>query len=85
MRKLDDRIEACQASRSDLEEVERDPESIVSLLMRPCYKFSKLAKQNFFDDVHFSLMFLIFTRRGRRFLEQKAEEATDKMFYLQIV
>jgi len=30
-------------------------------------------------------MFLVFTRRGRSFIEKKAEEAPDKNFYLQIV
>jgi len=78
-------VQVCHSVRNDLEAEEHFPDSLVSLLMRPCYKFSKLAKQKFFDDPHFSFLFIMFCERGSLFVERKAQESADSDLYLRII
>jgi len=82
---LQEHVQVCNSVRNDLEAEEAFPDSLVSLLMRPCYKFSKLAKQKFFDDPHFSFLFILFCQRGRLFVERKARESADSLLYLNII
>lgn len=85
-KELDEHIKVCQAYRTDIEnEVEDDSNSLVNKLMKPCYRFSKLAKQNFFDDPYFSFMFLAFAFRGRAFIEKKAAEGANGKLLMEIV
>jgi hypothetical protein len=41
--KLDEHIRVCQSYRTDLDE-DNSADSLINVLMKPCYKFSKLAK-----------------------------------------
>jgi len=62
--RLEERIRSCNSVRNDLEA----EDDLKSLLLRPCYQFSKLAKQNFLDDPYFSFLFIVFAERGNKFI-----------------
>lgn len=83
--RLGDCISVCHSVRNDMDLPENQEDGLVNLLMRPCYKFSKLAKQRFFDDPHFSFLFIIFAVRGRPQIDRKAQESTEPELYFQIV
>jgi len=75
------RIKICQNVHTITHSRDRKTQKEVELMQRPCYRFSKLAKEQFFSEPYFSVMFLKMVRHHPDYLtyERTRLMGQDKM------